>query len=147
MELKYTKMQSNMEHIKITDLSIGDWVIYNEKYYQILNIGTMTYEAGVGLLFRHYCTLTRGMDIQDDIDINEISPIPITPEILEKNGIPHIINDVWAYDEDYQLSWFKNGRTILINYSNKHTVSFFAKYIHQLQHALRLVGIDKEITL
>lgn len=142
-----------MGHIKIQDLSIGDWVIYNEKYYQILNIGTMTYEAGVGLLFRHYCTLTRGMDIQDDIDINEISPIPITPEILEKNGfvltgyaIQHNEKNRYA-DEDTLIVMSKNEWYCTVNQGFLRDISMYANSVHELQHIWRLAKIDKEITL
>lgn len=144
-----------MGHIKITDLSIGDWVTYNEEYYQILNIGAMVYVVGEGLQFRHYCTLTRGLEIQDDIDINEISPIPITPEILEKNGFT-------TTDKRYYICKLCNTRVDVERLAEHYEIATFGilsqgglitkmicpiTNIHQLQHALRLVGIDKDITL
>ena len=59
--------------MKIEELSIGDWVKWNGKPRKIEQIG---YEGemfvNVGVCF--YCS------------IEECDPIPLTPEILEKNG-------------------------------------------------------------
>jgi hypothetical protein len=144
-----------MGNLRIQDLSIGDWVTYNEEYYQILNVGAMCYVVGKGLEFRHYCTLTKDMDIQDGIDINEISPIPITPEILEKNGFAanfkryytcelcNVRVDVDRLAEHYEITTFRilsQGGLIV-------KMICPITNIHQLQHALRLAGVDKQITL
>lgn len=78
---------------------------------------------------------------------DDISPLPIVPEILEKNGIHRTYEDdnyaifkgdgLWAVkysDGDWELSTPPVCRVDI-------------KYVHQLQHALRLAGIDKEINL
>ena len=84
--------------------------------------------------------------------ISLFEPIPLTPEILEKNGFkykegetgmygvttaPHYICDgvpfeVFCDGEPFAI-WFKEPINI--------------KFVHQLQHALRLCGIEKEIEL
>ena len=69
-------------------------------------------------------------------------PIELTPKILEKNGF--VYNDmpfVQAW-EGYCLSIYGDG---LINCGQN--VAMQVKYVHQLQHVLRLCGIEKEIEL
>ena len=76
---------------------------------------------------------------------DEIEPVPLTSEILEKNGLTK-----HAYGFSFQYLKL-NG-----NLRNDDTVYFTITisgkditidYVHQLQHALRLCGIEKEITL
>jgi hypothetical protein len=79
--------------------------------------------------------------------ITQMSPIPIMPEILEANGIHKTYEDdkyaifrgdgLWAVkysDGDWELSTPPVCRVDI-------------KYVHQLQHALRLAEVDKEINL
>lgn len=85
-----------------------------------------------------------------------IEPIPITPEILEKNG--------WTYnDEDekfFPQTWVGGGLmlqstnggyriVVTSDYDDEDTNStpFLILYVHELQHALRLRRINKEIVL
>lgn len=141
-----------MGNLRIQDLSIGDWVQAKQAKVDYDDPDLTPPMKIVAIDNREPKQAYVDLAFDDGVVVHsafveDLRPVLITPEILEKNGVPHIINDVWAYDEDYQLSWFENGRTILTNYSNMQVVSFFAKYIHQLQHALRLVGLDKEITL
>ena len=77
--------------------------------------------------------------------ISQIEPIPLTAEILEKNGFTK-----HAYGFSFQYLKL-NG-----NLRNDDTVYFTITisgkditidYVHQLQHALRLCGIEKEIKL
>ena len=78
----------------------------------------------------------------------EMSPIPLTPEILEKNGFkkegpaPQGVQ-VWAvrYDEKrFRIfEWVASESFVL------HDINI--RSVHELQHALRLCGIEKEIVL
>jgi len=89
-------------------------------------------------------------------NIEKVEPIPITPEILKKNGF--VFNgykydlrvgnyEMWAiFEEPYSqgrhcLQIYNEYRDIPIKYHN------LFKYVHQLQHAMRLCGIKKEIIL
>ena len=80
-------------------------------------------------------------------DSMDILPIPLTQEILFKNGWIYL-GDYWdiEIDEGFMLEigvdgmnryWWIVG-TMLICPIN---------YVHELQHALRLRGIEKEIEL
>lgn len=136
-----------MAEIKISDLSIGDWVRVDD-FDKVLikrvsaidgtrnQIGIIKNNRG-GIYW--YCN-------------DEIEPIPLTPEILEKNGLEYEDdgNDAviflccdmfWARlcvgDTFWQVGIHNEDRLDAVVCDVKHT--------HQLQHALRLAGIEKEI--
>lgn len=104
---------------------------------------------------------------------DEILPIPLTPEILEKNGFVKEEFKESPYVDWYKLvySAYPNKETELVEVNivkeNNEIVGIACAkmmhtnqrlfriekyremniYVHELQHALRLCGIDKEITL
>ena len=130
-----------MATLKISDLSVGDWVRYNGKEYTIDSI----YMAAEG--YPHEVALTYQGICCGCAYVDYLSPIPITAEILEANGIHRTYEDdeyaifrgdgLWAVkysDGDWELSTPPVCRVDI-------------KYIHQLQHALRLAGVEKEINL
>ena len=69
--------------------------------------------------------------------IDEIRPIPLTAEILEKNGL----TKMEAF-KGYNLMRLTSGF-----YSVEDHCLIEFKYVHQLQHLLRLIGLEKEIIL
>ena len=73
-------------------------------------------------------------------------PIPLTPEILEKNGWEKTPTGYVFYTDgkkyDNSLWYIFGSNTFVVN-----TAEFQIKYVHELQHALRLCGIEKEIEL
>ena len=86
---------------------------------------------------------------------SEIEPIPITPEILEKNGFVQnprskSRRSYQICNSDVYISWWRGRINILfkpfIGHSTNH-VNVDGKYVHELQHALRICGIEKEISL
>lgn len=91
--------------------------------------------------------------------ILDIEPIPISGEILEQNGWKHFGKDNKKLDfhnmEHWLLdkceAWRLDDNTIL-NFriiSNDHHTQYVGKiqYVHELQHVLRLCGIEKDIEL
>lgn len=78
----------------------------------------------------------------------DIEPIPLTPEILEKNGISSSDTGCF-FDEDknalLEISCI-NGEVFWTININEYDI-IRLRYIHELQHALRLCGIEKEIEL
>jgi hypothetical protein len=94
--------------------------------------------------------------------VEQLEPIPLTAEILEKNGFEksNQISDTPPYymDEDgniyYSLEqngvnlfwgWWQLDNVYLIPANAMGWLNI--KYIHQLQHALRLYGIDLDIVI
>lgn len=119
-------------------LMIGDWVecvdsTHKEKVYAQID----AIEEG------QTCILVRLDNCNWFLDISFIKPIPLTPEILEKNG----------FSVDYRnddLSYAQScGDVIGIHIYGKNGLmdEMYFKYVHQLQHALRLCEIKKEIIL
>ena len=121
--------------MKLEELQIGDWVMFKNKYTRIKR------------------TSKSLIDTTDFYEIlpSQIEPIPITPEILEKNGfVTETINGYSSYELDTRWGsiLFYPGTEYYINIQ---TVGYqykgLIKYVHELQHALRLCKIDKEIVL
>ena len=77
----------------------------------------------------------------------EVNPIPLTPEILEKNEIDSVFKT--HYKGLYLEYHPEAGMIMLYVYNNGSFqptgISF--KYVHELQNALRILGITKEIEL
>ena len=130
-----------MAEIKISELSVGDWVrwtVYNKTYdiciSQITDI------------------LVRGVHdgVEYGMKITQLSPIPITAEILDKNGLCVVEED--ADFSEYELfgseffSLFHTKGTLRYRLETPQA-SVVCWNVHQLQHALRLAKVDKEIEL
>ena len=92
-------------------------------------------------------------DAEDDV-----VAIPLTPEILEKNGFEgkgymllKIDSNSWLeyYNYEHRLKKFWRGVDEWQNHSQVKDVTFQCRcyYVHELQHALQLCGIDKTIEL
>lgn len=122
--------------MKIEELSIGDWVMYRNREWQVCSLYQFTGEVG---LWRN--------DSQICENVADLRPIPLTPEILEKNGCLHTAENRILCD------WF-DGRITVRKYNNREWYELFVgsnqmkfklMFVHQLQHALRLAGIEKEI--
>lgn len=87
--------------------------------------------------------------------VDDLQPIPLTPEILEKNGFARkdkyrFVNiDMLSTVEKYGTKYYdyhniyKKGKT----YRPIRVEADNIRYVHQLQHAMRLAGIEKEIEL
>lgn len=75
----------------------------------------------------------------------ELSGVPITPEILEKNGW-RSINGKYALkikNANYVVLEFTEDG--IYTYINKNTMLFTIKYIHELQHILFGLGLNLEM--
>lgn len=132
-----------MAEIKISDLSVGDWVLYESTVrtvpMKVLEIGekyTMCdgqiYITGETEAGRMFCEIT------------DIHPIPLTPEILEKNGF------VKEEDEDgnKRYSLIEGGTKFSLGYARsvfQWTFPIDVRFVHKLQHLLRFCGLKKEI--
>lgn len=130
-----------MATLKISDLSVGDWVRYNGKEYTIASI----YMAAVG--HPHEVALThQGVSFWWAY-IDQLESIPITVEILKKNGFECIEEDAdTALYGTPSCSIFHTKGTLRYRFDTPQA-SVVCWNIHDLQHALRLAGVDKEINL
>lgn len=92
------------------------------------------------------------------IDFQKLQPIPITGDILEKNGFRKNEDaNEWAFYESrdgkgqYMILWSMDYNYLEIGSYVEDFGEFnrlgVMRYVHQLQHALRLCGIEKELTI
>lgn len=128
-----------MATLKISDLSVGDWV-YHDFYEVDMRVVTI-----YGDNERVIAESSSGHGVTCHLD--HFTPIPITAEILEKNGVHRTC-------EDDKYAIFRGDRLWAVKYSDRDweltippVCHVDIKYAHQLQHALRLAGVDKEINL
>lgn len=79
---------------------------------------------------------------------DEVQPIPLTPEILEKNGFIEDGKRHWTLSDEYTgddvigLYEVANGFAMLTS-----GLTIGLQSVHELQHLFRLCGIEKEIVL
>ena len=134
-----------MVTLKISDLSVGDWV--QNDYGDYVKV------AGIwqGCNFNYQVDILRDGRIGTIVPCN-IHPIPITAEILEKNGfVKNGEYNEWSTGnwEDIPFIGISLSRPSM-RIKNLGTDIFLDNkvvYVHDLQHALRLAGVDKEINL
>jgi hypothetical protein len=155
-----------MATLKIGDLSVGDWVRYDDRICQIAEIHQLSYNFGS----KEICsfpqvTLYYEDDMptyQESVPFKDIHPIPITAEILERNGFEFEKASRWHIceleDETRINVWIgkNNEGRIEVSKPAPFDDGYHFKYadievlniaVHQLQHVLRLAGVDKEINL
>ena len=130
-------LSSNMKAVTIQcrALMVGDWCCDKHEFpMQITTVGDdyayATFEGNEGDPWE--------FDDKDD----QPQPIPITPEILEKNGWKHAdrIFMEKKMDENTDFSWTDRCGAVL--YLNGHHMCD-CKYVHELQRALRLCGLNE----
>lgn len=159
--------------MKAEELMVDDWVLAEGKPVQVTNISVlggdvirvinpfMSYDIAYA---SNIIALSNGAK-----DINKIEPIPITEEILKKNGFK---NDVIA-QKAIIAEGASNFSVILVSEDNRITlnnideyINSFNKwhvhidtedmrtmctseitYVHELQHLLKLCKIEKEIVI
>ena len=85
---------------------------------------------------------------QDNLSLNEIGAIPLTAEILEKNGFTRLGTDYILKDRHFGLSNPSTPSNYLDNYWLRVSIKVVRiEFVHELQHALNLCGIEKDIEL
>jgi len=126
--------------MKATDLMISDYLSYKGQIIKIVSITKkkVGYHTKANECRMHYARLC------------DCKPIPITPEILENNGWKSMKNG----SGDFILTNPMVGNSAIITKTiNGYEMSHGAfnglgiHYIHQLQHTLKLSGIEKVIKL
>ena len=127
------------------DLMVGDWVRIKITQHntKVTNIDANSVYTEAAFPIRY----------------DEIEPISLTPDILEKNGIKWLSTEpsgrrTYCCNKPViHCTYFPNsGWLVCVGACGSNKVRFVeiskVQHVHQLQHALRLYGIDdKEIIL
>lgn len=109
----------------------GDWVKYignnSPRYVQIWQVreNFLFLESGYGI-----------------VNFSEVEPIPLTPEILEKNG--------WKWSEEHEEFASSSSKIAIYPESDYYVISGLyvkIRYVHQLQHFLFGLGLDSNFNL
>lgn len=146
--------------MKANELMIGDYVGYLPTWEN--EDGTIQRDGNpnnpiickVEMLGSSVAQLDNGEDNFDADDI-ELYPIPLTPEILKKNGFGYIENDGMELTHFYLGNRHSCRLGLHIGTNNKgdywvntnYNDIYGLKYVHELQHAFRLFKLEKDIVL
>lgn len=147
-----------MNNIIEKDLMVGDWVQYGENpTVKTRVLGISSVDNGKHWHIQVEPESANSMRI---VAMHAVEPIPLTAEILEKNGFikSYGVSDTPPYDKDEEgnmyysfkgehkfWGWWQPDNTYYIPANAMGDIVI--KYLHQLQHALKLAGINKEITI
>lgn len=127
----------NAVKIKCRALMVGDWCCDQHRFpMQITNVGDdyayATFEGNEGDPWE--------FDDKDD----QPEPIPLTPEILEKNGFIKVNSQRYDYgspDNDCYVKVNPKKNMIHVNGRNANINLYSHSFVHELQRALRCCGL------
>lgn len=137
--------------MKANELMIGDYV-YNYRNWECPIVEIHKNSAVV--IAKHYG--------EEEFLLSDLRPIPLTPEILEKNGFvankhaypyPYYEYEVKEIEVKVGFAFPQGNRTsykkpwVCIDTECVYIEHLPCMFVHQLQHALRLCEIKKEINL
>ena len=117
--------------MKATELMIGDWILYGDKPVKVLQLS-------------------------ENSKYDWVKPIPLTPEMLEKNGFEMFKYDGWVHYYrifgnsaiPFVLHSMIGGEMLsqevgIFSTSTDTNCGIEVNYVHELQHALRLCRLNK----
>lgn len=132
------------------ELMIGDWV------EELDRVCRVKFNAQIKEVRENDCST----NASSKTNYYDVQPIPLTVDILTKNGF--VLNKEMSNDEGdaYEFVESQDARAIVHDFESRHTHLFLfavnfpmtierllVSHVHELQHALRLCGINKEIEL
>ena len=122
--------------MKATELMINNWVLYGTRYAIVKRIAT------------DRCYILVSINKREELveeTYDNIDPILLTPEILEKNGFT--IRGFYAesYIEDWQI--ISDGGCLAVRSECGWCIDIPCRYVHELQNVLCFCRIEKEITI
>ena len=139
--------------MKPDELMIGDWVFYEDRWFaapcKVVNI-----EQRRGVGENGYSFSVHEPRSNTIVHCTILKPILLTAEILEKNSFVLIDEKEKMYrlnltdDESVCVTADFKGEEPFVHVRNTcYQATPYCMYVHQLQHALRLCGIEMKIEL
>lgn len=142
--------------MRAEELMIGDYVKLKDA--KLGNINFVGPIVQIKSITGRHVLVPNAKGLLEDVTEEYLLPVPLTPEILEKNGFHPSPNYKWElfYRNGYEITvHFADGYPamgvepfvyLFIDFADK-SLRLILEYVHELQHALRLLGIDKEIKM
>lgn len=122
--------------IKAEDLRIGDLVRYEKNIITVQTVHT-NYEEGF---------------INDKYNVgyncHDLDPIPLTPELLEKNGWERdkLVTYIYGHDA-HNIEVICTPNSECVDVTLKGDTLHRIKYVHELQHILWALGEDANLKI
>ena len=135
--------------MKANELMIGDWVKFTSKYgYGTgLVVGIEPREGSAEPTTFTIWKKDKEGNTKFFVGVSKncVEPIPLTPKFLEKNGF----KDSDFFGELLYKDWqiISDCHHLAARCGEGWNFDIPCKFVHELQHALRLCGIEKEITI
>ena len=149
---------NNNRPLQAKDLMLGDWVLWGYTTASGVKVGG--YKMQVAAVYQDdLVDLIDSDSYYEHVPMDEVEAIPLTEAILDKN-CADVRKD--EYNRSYQWTWERPvGYVELATWADGTSISegfYFScnggeyaimilHYVYELQHALRLAGIGKEIEL
>lgn len=141
------------EKIVVRDLSVGDWVCAEQlcRVHSKPRLTPPMKVVGLGDGAGGWVNLMIDPEQGDPFEFepSEIRGVPITAEVLEKSGFTHDkwSKKIWRYEDEESVVvyYIESSRLEITNDVCKMYIT--CKSVAELQHALRLAKVGKEIVL
>ena len=122
------------------DLMLGDWVqqtdpIHNGEPMQVKELRIIHCQDGNDI----YLVCDETADVSEEL----VAPIPHTTEII--SGIYRCPNMTIQWDDRLTEESGEYWYELSINDGTGISLTLQLRYVHELQHAMRLCGIDNEV--
>lgn len=149
---------NNNRPLHAKDLMLGDWVKWG--YTTAFGVKVGGYKMQVAAIYQDDSVdLVDSDSYYEHVPMDEVEAIPLIEAILDKNCA-----DICKYEDNRSFQWTWENPTGYIELATRAggdhvSDGFFMScndseyaimvlhYVHELQHALRLAGIGKEIEL
>ena len=148
-----------MTYMKATELMIGDWVIFEDEPLKVQHVYNNGFDDVVAEITEDSLNEYGVCEEIRDVRSVSCSPIPLTPEILGKNGFydrtPQWYYKIFLSNDCFDIAISLVYREIEVSKmygvgTDCEEVEYSSAIVfdndicvHELQHALRLCGLDE----
>ncbi len=135
--------------MKASELMLDDWVEFPHGRDRVQEL---SYIQGHG-----YCASFAASATLFSVEVEKLEPVPLTGEVLEKNGFGYIERDTISGITHFYLGEPQFCRNMDLHIGTDNNGHFWLnylrndinrlRYVHELQHAFRLLRIDMVVAL
>ena len=126
----------------IKELMIGDLVVYKGEPMKVVFLADILEEClRLAPLTGHFCTYDC-----TQAELNDVEPLPITSELLEKNGFSRIDSEgnsfvLWNADKTVRFYGYSDRFDLDISFNDAEIILENIIALHEVQQALRIAGL------